>query len=462
MSRSTVAIVGRPNVGKSTLFNRILGGRPAIVSEHAGTTRDRHFGEATWGGRRFWLVDTGGLLPDSRESMDRAIRRQVEIALAEADLIVFVVDSKEGLHPVDQAIAEKLRRAGRPVLVAANKVETPAEVLAAQEFHSLGFGEPVPVSASVGTRSGDLLDAIVGRLPPVPAGSEPEIISVAIVGRPNAGKSSLANRLLGEDRHVVHPEAGTTRDAVDSTLRYQGKVLRFIDTAGLRRRARVQADVEFYSTLRTERAIEEADVCILVVDAALGLHNQDLRIATAAWDRGAGLIVAVNKWDLVEEKDSNTARRGEAVLRDKAPFLEFVPFVYLSALTGQRVRKLLDLVLEVAAVRELRVTTAEVNRVLEELVNRQQPPQKAGEEVRLLYGSQIGTAPPAFAIVCNRPDDVPESYQRYLINGFRAAWSFLGAPVRLKLTGRGRKPGGRRPDGRQARPQDGRRSRRDA
>jgi GTP-binding protein len=437
MSKPTVAIIGRPNTGKSTLFNRILGGRAAIVSERAGTTRDRHFGDAEWGGRHFWLVDTGGLVPDSSETMDKAIRRQVELALAEADLILFVVDGKEGIHPVDQAVAEKLRRVGRPVLLAVNKLDDGPDEIHAHQFRALGFGEPLAVSAAVGTRSGDLLDAIVARLPaPGPEEGE-DSIPVAIVGRPNAGKSSIANRLLGEERYVVHPEAGTTRDAVDSVIRHHGKLLRFIDTAGLRRRAKVEDDLEFYSTLRTQRAIERAEVCVLVVDAALGLHNQDLRIATEAWERGAGLIIAVNKWDLIEEKDANTARRGEELLRQKAPFLQYVPFVYVSALSGQRVRKILDLVLEVAEARRRRVGTSEVNQVLAELIQRQQPPQKPGEEVKLLYASQIGTAPPAFAIVSNRPDDVPESYQRYLLHGFRSAWAFTGAPVRIKFSRRG-------------------------
>ncbi len=434
MSKPTVAIIGRPNVGKSTLFNRILGGRAAIVSEHAGTTRDRHFGEAEWGGRHFWLVDTGGLVPDSNEVMDKAIRRQVELALAEADLILFVADGKDGIDPVDQAVAEKLRRAGRPVIVAVNKLDEGSDDIQAHQFRALGFGAPIPVSAAVGTRSGDLLDAIVGALPPPQADEAEETVDVAIVGRPNAGKSSLANRLLGEERFVVHPEAGTTRDAVDSILRFQGKVFRFIDTAGLRRRAKVEDDIEFYSTLRTQRAIEQAHVCILVVDAALGLHNQDLRIATEAWDRGCGLVIAVNKWDLVEEKDSNTAKRGEELLVQKAPFLQYVPFVYISARTGQRVRKVLEVAIEVAEARHRRVTTSEVNKVLESLLQRQQPPQKAGVEVKLLYASQIGTSPPAFAIVSNRPDDVPESYQRYLMHGFRSAWAFTGAPVRLKFS----------------------------
>jgi GTPase len=437
VSRPTVAIVGRPNVGKSTLFNRLLGGRPAIVSAQAGTTRDRHFGDAEWAGRRFWVVDTGGLVPDSDDSMDRAIRRQVDLALEEADLVLLVVDGQTGLHPIDQAIAELLRRSERPVLVAVNKLDDLPDTVAHHEFHALGLGEPQPVSAAVGKSSGDLLDAVVERFPPRTPDEDGEAIQVAVVGRPNVGKSSLANRLLGEDRFVVSPVAGTTRDAVDTPLRHHGRTLVFIDTAGLRRRSRVHDDVEFYSTVRTERAVERADVCVLVVDAVQGLHNQDLRIATAAWDRGAGLIIAVNKWDLVEDKDANTAHRGEQLLIEKAPFLQYVPFVYVSALTGLRARKILDLILEVADARHARIQTAEVNRVLQELLERNTPPQKPGEAVKLLYASQIGTAPPTFAIVSNRPRDVPESYQRYLMHGFRKAWPFPGSPVRLKLTQRG-------------------------
>ena len=437
MSKPTVAIVGRPNVGKSTLFNRILGGRRAIVSEHAGTTRDRHFGDAEWNGRRFWIVDTGGLVPDSNEPMDQAIRRQVEFALAESDLVLFLVDGPAGVSPLDRAIAERLRRANRPVLLAVNKLDDLERSTAQFDFYQLGFGDPVGVSAAVGKGSGDLLDAIVARLPARTAAEGAETIDVAVVGRPNVGKSSLVNRLLGEERHLVAPEAGTTRDAIDSVLRFEGRTLNFIDTAGLRKRSKVEDDVEFYSTLRTERAVERADVCVLVVDATLGMHVQDLRIASDAWERGRGLIIVVNKWDLVEEKDANTARRGEEQITDRVPFLRYVPFLYASALTGQRVRRLLELILEVAEQRENRVPTAEVNRVLETLVERSAPPQQPGEEVKLLYASQIGTAPPTFAIVTNRPEDVPESYQRYLLHGFRSAWRFTGSPVRLKLTRRG-------------------------
>jgi GTPase len=437
MSKPTVAIVGRPNVGKSTLFNRILGGRPAIVSDQPGTTRDRHFGDAEWQGRHFWVVDTGGLLPDSDDSMDRAIRAQVEFALDEADVILFIVDGREGLNPVDRAIAERLRKAGRPVIVAVNKLDNLENSTEQYGFYSLGFGDPVGVSAAVGKGSGDLLDAVVERLPPFDPAEAEETINVAVVGRPNVGKSSIVNRLLGEERHVVAPQAGTTRDAIDSTLRFQGRTLNFIDTAGLRRRAKVEDDLEFYSTLRTERAIERAHVAVLVVDAAVGLHNQDLRIATRAWDEGAGLIILVNKWDLVQEKDANTAHQGQEALIAKAPFLRYVPFLYVSAATGQRVRKVLDLIVEVAEGRERRVPTAEVNKVLTSLVERNAPPQKPGEEVKLLYASQIATAPPTLAIVSNRPEEVPESYQRYLAHGFREAWPFTGSPLRLKFTRRG-------------------------
>jgi len=436
MSHATVAIVGRPNVGKSTLFNRIVGGRRAIVSDQAGTTRDRHFGEAEWNGRQFWLVDTGGLVPDSAESMDKSIRRQVELALEEADLVVFVVDGKAGLHPIDEAIAEKLRKTQRPVLLVVNKLDDLERSTAQYDFYALGLGDPLGVSAGVGKGSGDLLDRVV-QLLPAGAEADEDAVRVAVVGRPNVGKSSLINKLLGEERLVVSPVAGTTRDAIDSSLRHDGRKITFIDTAGLRRRAKVDEDVEFYSSLRTERAVERSDVCVLVVDAADGMHNQDLRIGNDAWDRGRGLIVVVNKWDMIPDKDANTAVRGEESLKARVPFLRAVPFLYTSALTGQRVRKLLDLILEVAAERERRIPTHEVNEVLQELLARTSPPQKEGDEVKLLYASQVGTAPPLFAIVSNRPDDVAESYQRYLVNGFREKWGFKGAPVRLKFTSRG-------------------------
>src|SRR6266404_3347981 len=393
---------GRPNVGKSTLFNRFIGGRDAIVDARPGVTRDRHFGAAEWNGRRFWLVDTGGMVPGAHDQLNRAIRAQVEAAVAASDVVLFLVDVEAGLHPADLEIAQYLRAARRPVILVANKADQLPQDTRHLAFYEIGLGDPFPVSAAVG-------------------------------GRPNVGKSSLVNRLLGEERLVVADEPGTTRDAIDTPFSYQGHTLVFIDTAGLRKRSKVADDLEFYSTLRTSQAIERADVCVLVVDAKDGMHVQDLKIANDAWEQGAAIIVAVNKWDLVEEKETNTAARGQREVEERAPFLQFIPFLYLSAKTGQRVPKLLELILEVAEERDKRVPTSEVNRVLEALVDRQQPPQPVGESVRLLYASQIGTAPPRFAIVSNRPEAIPESYTRYLVNGFREAWRFTGSPLNVKL-----------------------------
>jgi GTP-binding protein len=429
----TVAIIGRPNVGKSTLFNRLIGRRQAIVDDRPGVTRDRHFAAADWNGRRFWLVDTGGLVPGSGDPMDRAVRTQVETAIAESDVVLFLVDLLAGVHPADLAIAAYLRKAQRPVLLVVNKADKLPEETGHLVFYELGLGDPFPISAAIGKSSGDLLDRVVQLLPPADDAEPEEAINIAVVGRPNVGKSSLVNRLLGKDRLVVAAEPGTTRDAIDTPYVYQGRHLVFIDTAGLRKRNKVQEDIEFYSTLRTARAIERAEVCVLVVDAADGIHTQDLRIATDAWDRGAAVIIAVNKWDLIKEKETNTAVRGERELKESAPFLSFIPFLYVSALTGQRVTKLLDLILQVAEEREKRVPTAEVNRVLEALLERQQPPQPVGESLRLFYATQIGTAPPRFAVVANRPEAIPESYTRYLVNGFREAWAFTGAPLNIKF-----------------------------
>ncbi|OLB07108.1 MAG: ribosome biogenesis GTPase Der [Gemmatimonadetes bacterium 13_2_20CM_69_27] len=429
----TVAIIGRPNVGKSTLFNRFIGRREAIVDDRPGVTRDRNFGVVDWNGRQFWLVDTGGLILQAEDSLNRAVRHQVEQAVTESDVVLFLVDVEQGVHPADLEIAQYLRKSQRPVILVANKADQLPVDSRHVAFYELGLGDPFPVSAAVGKSSGDLLDRVVALLPPAGAVTAEAAIDVAVVGRPNVGKSSLVNRLLGSERLVVAAEPGTTRDAIDTPLRYGDRTLVFIDTAGLRKRSKVDDDIEFYSTLRTARAIERADVCVLVVDAQDGMHVQDLKIANDAWERGAALIVAVNKWDLIEEKDTNTAGRGEREIKGRAPFLEFIPFIYVSAKTGQRTTKLLELILAVATERDKRIPTHEVNEVLGALVDRQQPPQPVGESVRLLYASQIGTAPPRFAIVSNRPEAIPESYTRYLLNGFREAWRFTGSPVGIKF-----------------------------
>ena len=429
----TVAIIGRPNVGKSTLFNRFIGRREAIVDDRPGVTRDRNFGVVDWNGRQFWLVDTGGLILQAEDSLNRAVRHQVEQAVTESDVVLFLVDVEQGVHPADLEIAQYLRKSQRPVILVANKADQLPVDSRHVAFYELGLGDPFPVSAAVGKSSGDLLDRVVALLPPAGAVTAEAAIDVAVVGRPNVGKSSLVNRLLGSERLVVAAEPGTTRDAIDTPLEYGDRTLVFIDTAGLRKRSKVDDDIEFYSTLRTARAIERADVCVLVVDAQDGMHVQDLKIANDAWERGAALIVAVNKWDLIEQKDTNTAVRGEREIKGRAPFLEFIPFIYVSAKTGQRTTKLLELILAVATERDKRIPTHEVNEVLGALVDRQQPPQPVGESVRLLYASQIGTAPPRFAIVSNRPEAIPESYTRYLLNGFREAWRFTGSPVGIKF-----------------------------
>jgi GTP-binding protein len=351
---STVAIIGRPNVGKSTLFNRIVGGRAAIVDDRPGSTRDRHFGRTEWNGRGFWLIDTGGLVPSSDEPMDAAIRRQVQLAVDAADLILFLVDVEEGPTPGDQEIVEYVRRSGKSILLAVNKADNLARDRRWMDFFELGIGEPTAVSAATGKGVGDLLDLIVAAMPEAGPPPDENEIQVAIIGRPNVGKSSLVNRLLGEDRMVVSEVPGTTRDAIDTPTLYQERAINFVDTAGLRKRGKIDEAVEFYALLRTQRAMERADVCVLVVDAADGLHAMDIKIAGEAWERGTGLIIAVNKWDLLADKQTQTAEEGRKEAVKRAAFLEDVPFLYISALTGQRANKVLDAVVEAADLRDRR------------------------------------------------------------------------------------------------------------
>jgi GTP-binding protein len=431
MSLPVVAIVGRPNVGKSKLFNRIIGESAAIVSDEAGTTRDRHFAQAEWAGRHFWLVDTGGLVEDSTVPMDTEIRKQVMQAIDEADLLLLVVDAKVGVHPSDARLVDLLRQSRKPWIVVANKVDNP-DTTDFYEFYALGAGDVVAVSAQNGKGSGDLLDVLVARIPQAPEEVD-EAIRVAVVGRPNVGKSSFVNRLLGEERLVVSDEAGTTRDSIDAPMRYHDTDLVFVDTAGLRRQSKIDEGVEFYASLRTRRAIERADVCILVIDATEGLQNQDLKIATLAWEAGRGLILVINKWDAFADKDAKSADTFRKDAVEKVPYLAFVPFLFTSALTGLRVSKVLDVVLAVQAERTRRIPTSQVNEALGELVARRQPPQAAGREVKLNYATQVEVEPPTFAVFGNHPDLIPEHYVRFLHNGFRAKWGFTGAPVRILL-----------------------------
>src|SRR4051812_5056953 len=334
-----VAVVGRPNVGKSTFFNRVLGARVAIVEDRPGVTRDRNFARAEWNGRQFYLVDTGGMVEGSDEPMDRLIRDQVLTAIGEADVLVLVVDGKSGPHPLDYAISEHLRRAAKPTVLVVNKMDNLGAPTAVghHDFWDLGLGEPQAVSALNGKGSGDILDRIVWDLPEQ-EGEEEAALRVAVIGKPNVGKSSFVNRLLGEERLVVSEVAGTTRDAIDTPMQYKGKRIIFVDTAGLRRQAKIDEGVEFYSSIRTERAIERADVCLLLIDATQGITVQDLKVCEKAWDAGCGLIIVVSKWDLVE-KETMTAVNFEKEVRERAPFLKWVPLVFTSAVTGQRVHR---------------------------------------------------------------------------------------------------------------------------
>lgn len=440
MTLPTVAIVGRPNVGKSTLFNRIVGRRVAIVAERPGVTRDRQFAEASWNGRSFLIVDTGGIVASPERTMQEEIRRQVMVAIRHADVLLFVTDGRAGPHPLDRHLADRLREADRPVVLAVNKLDELAEATEHHEFWELGLGEPVPVSALGGKGSGDLLDRVVECLPPAsPAvAGRPADLRLAVIGRPNVGKSSFVNRLLGEERVIVHPEAGTTRDAIDTYLTLDGRTVCLIDTAGLRRRSRVDDDVEFYSRLRAASAIRRSEVCLLLVDSDAGAANQDFRIGQSAWDEGRGLVFVANKWDRIEDRGPESLAAFERALRERAPYLRYVPILTASAKTGLRVRAALELALRVQENRRRRIPTAEVNRVLTDLIARRQPPQGGRGEVRIYYGSQVAAEPPLFVLWCNRPEDMARHYLRYLEGGIRRAWDFEGTPIRLKLKKRER------------------------
>jgi len=369
-----VAVVGRPNVGKSTLFNRFLGRRLAIVDDAPGVTRDRNFARADWAGRHFFVVDTGGVIEDSDEPLDRAVRDQALAAVDEADVILFVVDGKAGIHPLDEKLAEPLRKSSRPVLLVVNKLDNLPRDQGYLEFWEMGMGEPHPLSAISGKGSGDLLDAVVAEFPDATEEGEGEgTIRVAVIGKPNVGKSSFVNRMFGEERVVVSEVPGTTRDPVDTPMQYHGKTLVFVDTAGLRRQSKVRDSLEYYSALRTARVVQQADVCLVLIDGTEELASQDLKVVEQAWDAGSGVILLVNKWDLVE-KDTHTAPSFEKDIRLKAPFLQWVPTLFTSALTGQRARKALDMILQVQEERGRRVDTHEVNEAIEQIVRHQPPP----------------------------------------------------------------------------------------
>jgi len=430
--RPVVAIVGRPNVGKSTLFNRLTGGRAAIVENIPGVTRDRLYRPCRWRGREFLLVDTGGLVIDTGgDAILAQVKQQAEMAMEEADLILFMVDARTGLTAEDESIARFLRRTERPVLVIANKVDNFSRQTDFYEFYGLGLGEPFPVSAELGLNTGDLLDLIVDHLPPcMEEEEEREIIRLAVVGRPNVGKSSLVNAILGEERVIVSEIPGTTRDAIDTYFERGGRRYMLIDTAGLRRKARISESTERYSALRALRAIDRCDIALIVIDAVEGVTEQDKKIAGYAHEAGKASILVMNKWDLVE-KDEKTMHRMEEEVRAELAFLDYAPVVFISALTKQRLPRLLEQVDLVAEQYAKRVPTSMINELLSIAVRLNPPPGEKGKPLKIYYGTQVKIKPPTMVLFVSDPELVHFSYQRYLENQLRQNFGFEGSPIRL-------------------------------
>ena len=434
--RPAVAIVGRPNVGKSTLFNRLIGGRRAIVSEVAGTTRDRLYGEARMGRLSFAVIDTGGLVPSADEGYPALIRLQVETAVTEADVILFLVDAASGVTSLDEEIAQLLRRTDKAVLLLANKADNDARREAAAEFYSLALGDPIPVSAYHGIGLGDLRERLDDLLPPAEAEAPTEALGLAIVGRPNVGKSALVNAILGQERVLVSAEPGTTRDAVDTSLEYQGKRLLLIDTAGIRRRGRITRGVEKYSVLRAEQALTRADIGLLVLEAPEGVAAQDLHIAGYVANAHKGLIMVANKWDLLDDTEENREEFARRALR-RLRFAPWAPLAFVSAKTGLNIDGLLDLALEVGDSRFLRVPTGELNTVMQKAVAEHRPPSKGRRTLRILYVTQAEANPPTFVFFVSDASLLHFSYRRYLENALRRAFGFEGTAIRLTFRSRG-------------------------
>lgn len=427
-----VAIVGRPNVGKSTLFNRLTESRKAIVDEMSGVTRDRHYGQVIWNACHFELIDTGGYVLNSDDVFEEAIRRQVLIAIEEADVILFVVDVLNGITDLDDTVAALLRRLEKPVFLVANKVDNYELQYQASEFYGLGLGDIHSVSAINGSGTGDLLDKVVASFSTIDQNEqlEEEVPRFAVVGRPNVGKSSLVNALIGEDRTIVTPISGTTRDTIHTRYNKYGHDFYLVDTAGLRKKGKTMEDVEFYSVMRTIRAVEQSDVCLLMIDAARGMEAQDVNIAQLAVRHHKGLIVLVNKWDLIE-KDNKTTKAFEAQIKEKlAPFVD-LPVLFISALTKQRVHKALELAMQVYENRRRKISTAKLNEYMLEVINAYHPPAIKGKFVRIKYVTQLSSGTPVFAFFCNLPQYIREPYRRYLENKLRKQYNFTGVPLQL-------------------------------
>lgn len=427
-----VAIVGRPNVGKSTFFNRLIKRREAIVDAVSGVTRDRHYGKTDWNGKDFSVIDTGGYVIGSDDVFEKEIDRQVVLAIEEADVIVFVVDVHEGITPADEDVAKLLRKVTKPVIVAVNKVDSNKSVLDATEFYSLGLGEYHTISAINGSGSGELLDAIVDALPDAPDDAEEDLPKFTVVGRPNAGKSSFINSLIGEDRYIVTDIAGTTRDSIDTRYNRFGFDFKLVDTAGIRKKSKVKENLEFYSVMRSVRAIEHADVCIIIFDANRGFDGQVENIFWLAERNRKGVVILANKWDLIE-KETNTIKEYEAEIRKSiSPFTD-VPIVFISVLNKQRIFKAIETAVEVYQNRSKKIKTSELNELLLPIIERNPPPAYKGKYVKIKFITQLPTPQPQFAFFCNLPQYVKEPYKRFLENQLRDHFNFHGVPISVYM-----------------------------
>lgn len=426
-----VSIVGRPNVGKSTIFNRLIGERRAIVHDEYGVTRDRHYGESYWNGVDFTVIDTGGYLPDDMDVMVVGIREQVHIALEESDLVLFVVDVESGMNTLDKSVASLLRQQEKPVLVVTNKADNEMRRLNAAEFYELGFDEIFPVSGISGSGTGELLDRVVELLPEKDLEEEETAPKLAFVGRPNVGKSSLVNALLDDERSIVTDIAGTTRDTVNSRLEFDGREYILVDTAGLRKRVKVKENIEFYSTVRTEKAIRECDVAVLILDAVRGFEDQDKRVLREAEKFNKGLILVLNKWDLIDDKDTNTVKEFETYIYESVPQLSYIPILTISALNKKRIHRVIEMTDLVLKERAKQIGTSEFNNFLEETLHARPLPMKRGKQLKISYASQVKANPPVFKFFMNSPQDLPPNYRRYLENKIRDKYGFTGVPITM-------------------------------
>ncbi len=432
MSKPIVAIVGRPNVGKSTLFNALAGERIAIVQDFPGVTRDRIYADVTWLDKQFTMIDTGGIEPESNDVLLSYMRQQAEIAIQTADVIVFLVDVRQGLVDDDFKVADMLRRSTKPIVLVVNKVDNFDKLMPdVYEFYNLGIGDPHPVSASSKLGLGDMLDEVIGHFNPADLREEEdERPRIAIVGKPNVGKSSIINKLIGEERVIVSDIAGTTRDAIDTTVKYHGKEFIFIDTAGLRRKSKIKEEIERFSIVRTVSAVERADIVVLVIDAMEGVTEQDAKIAGIAHERGKGIIIAVNKWDAIE-KDDKTIYKHTKEIKEVLSYMPYAEMIFISAVTGQRLNKLFDLIEQVIQNQNLRIATGVLNEIMAEAVALQQPPSDKGKRLKLYYITQVSIKPPTFVIFVNDKELMHFSYTRYIENKIREAFGFSGTSLKF-------------------------------